>query len=231
MDGHPALFQRFDEIEQPIQRVEIRAGLCDLRTDVAIDADDFQAWQGSGAQVSGDSTLVRDAELVGLQASGNVGVRLGIHVRIDAQADTRAATCPDRDLREDVELGVTLDVETHHIGVERLLHLRTCLAHAREQHFGGLATGSQHAFKLAARDDIEAATRPREGLQHREVGVGLHRIADEVVAPHQRALVAGQRLEHRGPGIHVQRCSKAARQIVQRTIVDEQLATSIGNVR
>ena len=62
-------------------RVQVGRGLGDLRADVAVDADHLQARQRGGALVGAQRALVRDAELVALQAGGDVGMRLGVDVR------------------------------------------------------------------------------------------------------------------------------------------------------
>ena len=41
-----------------------------------------------------------------------------------------------------------------------------------------IAAGAQHALEFAARDDVEAGAERREQIQHREIAVRLHRIAD-----------------------------------------------------
>ena len=76
---------------------------------------------------------------------------------------------------------------------ERLLHLGARLADAGEHHPRRIDAGGQHALELAARDDVEAAAGFGEGLQHGQAGVGLHRVADQVVAAGERALLGRER--------------------------------------
>ena len=52
---------------------------------MAVDAVDLQVGQGSRLTIGCQRLTVRDAELVLLQPGGDVGVRGGVHVRVDAQ--------------------------------------------------------------------------------------------------------------------------------------------------
>ena len=203
----------------------------ELRADVAIDAGDFEAGQARGLQIGRYGVAVRDAELVALQAGRDVGVRLRVDVGIDAQAHARDLPRGHGDFRQRREFGFALDVEAQHAGVERLPHLGARLADAREDDLAGVAAGSDHARQLAARDDVESAACAREGLQHGQARIGLHRIADEMVALRQCALVGAERLEHGGARIDVERRAVAPREIRRRTVFDVQRVAPVGDVR
>ena len=165
---------------------------------------------------------MRDAELVVLQAGGDVGVRAGVDVRVHAQADRRTPTQRQRLGIEQVELGHALDVEAAHTGVQRLAHLGAGLAHAGEHDPRCITAGGQHACEFAAGDDVESAAGLREGLQHGEAGIGLHRVAHQVRPAAQRLLVGLQRRQHGAPRVHVQRRAVAPRQLVQGVAVQPQ---------
>jgi hypothetical protein len=73
-----------------------------------------------------------------------------------------------------------------------------CLADAGEHHFRCRRTDRQHARQFAAADDVEAAAQLGEDLQHGQVRVGLHRVAQQVLAADQRTLVRRGGFAHRG---------------------------------
>ncbi len=78
-----------------------------------------------------------------------------------------------------IEFRGRLDVETHDVGLQRLLDLPFSLADAREHDLGGITASRKHAGKLTAGNDVEACAQPRQDVEHREVGIRLHRIADQ----------------------------------------------------
>ena len=92
-------FDRFDEIKQTVQRIEVGLDLRDLRADVAVDAHHVDARQACGMLVRGQSLFMRDAELVAFEPGGDVRVRAGVDIRVDAQAHRRAARLGLRHVR------------------------------------------------------------------------------------------------------------------------------------
>ena len=54
-----------------------------------------------------------------------------------------------------------------------------------------VTAGAQHALQFAAGDDIEAGAEARQQIQHRQVGIGLDRIADQVRTSAPKARVEG----------------------------------------
>ena len=114
----PCGLHRLHQVEQAVQRVEVGLHLRDLRADVAIDAHHLQARQRRGAAVAGQRLVVGDAELVVLQAGGDVGVGAGVDVGIDAQADPRRAAHGQRLLRQQLQLALAFDVEAAHAGLQ-----------------------------------------------------------------------------------------------------------------
>ena len=231
MQAHAMRLDRFDEIEHAVEGVEVRTALGDLRADVAIDAHDLDAGQRSRVPVCRDGALVCDAELVRLQARGDVRMRAGIDIGIHAQADAGRAACLRRHVRQRVELGFALDVEAHHAGLQRTQHLGACLADAREHDLRRGRARGERALELAERDDVEAAAGLGEGLQHREAGVRLHRIADQVIAARQRTLPRGHSLAHGRLRIGVQRRAELGGQRRQRAMFDVQRVAPVGDVR
>ena len=64
---------------------------------MTVDADDLEVRQRGRLLVDLQRIFVDDAELVFLESGRNVRMRLGIDVRIDAQADRRDLSEPSRD--------------------------------------------------------------------------------------------------------------------------------------
>ena len=228
----PCGLDRLDQVEQAVQRVEVGLHLRDLRADVAVDAHHLQPGQRGGAAVAGQRLVVGDAELVVLQAGGDVGVRAGVDVGVDAQAHLRRAARPPPprcDSSSSSPSLSTLKQRTPACSARRIS--ARVLPTPENTTRRGVAAGGEHALELAARDDVEAAAGPREGLQHGQAGVGLHRVAEQVRPAGQRALVGGQRVEHRALRVHVQRRAELARQRVERAAVEPKfgaLARQVG---
>ena len=130
MDGDARALDALDQVEQPVERVQVGLDLRDLRADVAVDAHHLQARQLGRAAIGGQRLVVRDAELVVLQAGGDVGVRAGIDVGVDAQADPRGASAGHRHLRQRFQLAAAFHVEAAHAHLQRTAHLGAGLADA-----------------------------------------------------------------------------------------------------
>src|SRR5262249_2510345 len=150
----------------------------------------------------------RDAELVLLASSGNVGMGLRIDVRIYPQAYARLFASGLRQLIDPMQLGRGLDVEAQNPGLERLSDLLPALAHAGEHAFARVCSRSQHTGQLTSRHDIEAAAEAGKQIQHGEVGIGLDRIADEVRMRSERAVESGEGGAQRGPRVDIARCAE-----------------------
>ena len=145
---------------------------------MAGDSADLEPRQGCGATIQRHRFVEGDTELVAAQPGGNVGVGLGVDVRIDPQRDRRHLAHLRGDGSEPLELGSGFDIEAANPRLECLAHFGRGLADAGEHDLPGLAPGSQHARQFAARDDVETRTEAREEVEHGEVGVGLDRIED-----------------------------------------------------
>jgi hypothetical protein len=128
------------------------------------------------------------------------------------------------------QFAAALDVETLHAHLECAAHFIAPLTDAGEHHLGRVATRRQHAFKFTHGDDVEAATRLGKGLQDRQRRVGLHCIANQVLAADQRVLVGGQRGEHCGARIGVQGRAVLARQGVEAQLFDVEPIAAPGDV-
>jgi oligopeptide/dipeptide ABC transporter ATP-binding protein len=145
--------------------------------------------------VGGQRLVVGDAELVALQAGGDVGVGAGVDVGVDAQADRRAAAHARRPLRRQRQFGHALDVEAAHAGLQRLAHLGARLADAGEDHAAGPRRRPSRAFSSPPETMSKPQPACGKGLQHGQAGVGLHRVAHQVGAAGQG--IAGRPVQRR----------------------------------
>ena len=96
---------------------------------------------------------------------------------------TRSATracysAPRRQRVNQRQFRLGLAVETMNAAFERILDLIRRFSHPGEHHLRRVAARFQNAEQLAAGDNVEARTRPRQQPQDRQVGVGFHRITD-----------------------------------------------------
>ena len=108
------------------------------------------------------------------------GMRLRVHVGIDAKAHRRHHAHGPGHLVQHLHLLFRLDVEHQNAGAQRILHLIPRLAHAREDHLARVGAGLEHPEELAAGNDVEPRALVHEGAQHPKVGVGLDREADQM---------------------------------------------------
>ena len=144
------------EVEQLVEGLDERLGARELAADVAGDADDVEVRQRRGQVVRVERVLPRDAELRGAEACRDVGVRLGVHVGVDAQADAGPQPEASGHALEVVQLGDALDVETRNVMPQREGELVLGLADTRKHDARRGTAREQHAPQLALRDDVEA---------------------------------------------------------------------------
>jgi hypothetical protein len=101
----------------------------------------LQVLQTRGARVERGDFLEGDAELVLVRAGGDLGVGVGLHVRVHADGNGRALLLFARDLVDEIQFRDALDVERVDARGERLLDFRAGLADAGEVALRGLAAG------------------------------------------------------------------------------------------
>ncbi len=102
-----------------------------------------------------------------------------VDVRVDADGDRRALAARRCDLGQGLELGLGFDVEAADAFVEPERHFGARLADAGEDDLVGRDAGGARAAQLALGDDVHAGAQPRQRRQHRLIGIGLHRVADQ----------------------------------------------------
>ena len=107
------------------------------------------------------------------------GVGARVHVRVDADRDPRAPAARGGDFRQGLEFGLRFDVEASDVFVEPERHFGAGLADAGEDDLRTRDAGGACAAQFAFRNDVHAGPEPRQRGQHRLIGIGLHRVADE----------------------------------------------------
>jgi hypothetical protein len=103
------------------------------------------------------------------------------------------------------------DVETQDARFKSGLELGFRLADAGKHHFRRVATGRQNALELATGDDVEAAAEPRENVEHAQIRVCLHGVADKMVPAGESAIEAQIAFGQRRSRVHVSRRSDFGR--------------------
>ena len=172
---------------------------------MAVHPHDLDVGQGDGAAVGLDRGVDADAELALLHAGGDVGMRLRVHVGIDAKAHRRHHAHGPGHLVQHLHLLLRLDVEHQNAGAQRILHLIPRLAHAREDHLARVGAGLEHPEELAAGNDVETGALVHEGAQHPKVGVGLDREADQMAARGKGLVETPEGVTQLGKAVHVHR--------------------------
>ena len=170
-----------DEGEQLVHRRLEGFHAGELGADVGLDAAQAEVLQLRGTGIDTLDLLEGDAELVLVGAGGDLGVGAGVHVRVHAHGDGGDLLEARGDLVDALQLGLGFAVEAVNAGLEGELDLGLGLADAGEDALGGVAAGGDDAAQLAFADGVEAAAGVGEHAHDGLVGVGLHRVADEVV--------------------------------------------------
>ncbi len=148
-----------------------------------VDAADRKAGERAGAGVDFAGARDRHAELVLRLAGRNLGVGARVDVRIDADGDRSDRAAGRGDRGERFELRLRLDVEAEDLLVEPEDHLGPRLADAGKNDSLARHARGARAPQLALADDVHAGAEPRQRREHRLIGIGLHRVADERVLP------------------------------------------------
>jgi len=153
----------------------------DLGADVDANAGGDEPLRLGRAAVESASGGDVDAELVGGEAGGDVGVGLGEDVGVDAEGEAGGAAEEFGAGGEEIEFGGGFDVEEKDSGFEGGVNLGDLLADTGEDGFGNGRPGDfEDAGEFAAGDDVETGAVLSEELEQGERGVGLDGVADGV---------------------------------------------------
>lgn len=195
------------------------ADLGELAPDVGVDAHDVDVGHLRRLGIDAEGIPVGDAELVFLEAGRYVGMRLRVHIRIDAEGDRGLDTHQPGDGIDDTEFRFRFHVEHEDAGAEGVFDLLLGLPHARVDDAVGGESGPERAEKLAARDDVRAEPARCEMAEDADPGVGLHGVAGEMRHALERAVDGVNVTVERGVGVHIERRPVARGQTVERRVL------------
>ncbi len=224
--GAQAAHEVGDEREGIVERREIG----DLAADMHVDAGDLEPRQLGGVVIDLAGATDRDAELVLGLAGRDLGVGLGVDVRIDPHGDARSAPLAHGERRDERELRLGLDIDAEDPFVEGERELGRGLADAGEHDLAGSDTGGARALELAARDHVRTGAERGQRLDHRLVGVRLHGVADQRVDIGEGA---GEHLvvtAQRGGRIAIERGADGRRELDEIDRLGVQHAVAIGEM-
>ena len=78
------------------------------------------------------------------------------------------------------QLDIRLHVKAANPGLQRNTHLVAALAYTGKYTTGRITAGLHYALQLTRRDNVKARTELCQDAEYGQVGVGLHRITDEM---------------------------------------------------
>ncbi len=167
------------EIRQQRERIGERRQIGDLAADMHVDACHLQTRQACGMAIDLARPTDRNAEFVLGLAGRDLGMRLRIDIRIDADRDSDAAPSARCDLRQQVEFRLGFDVDAQDAGLDRGGQFGGGLADPGKHDLLRRNAGGQHALQLAGRHHVGAGTESRQRRDHALIGIGLDRVADQ----------------------------------------------------
>ena len=154
----------------------------------------------------------------------------GVDIGVDPERHAGALAPVLRQTVEELQLRQGFDVELLDVRLEPGDHLAGALADPGEDDALGRDARRQRPAHLALRDDIGPGAQPREGGDHRLVGIGLQRVADggaRAVEGADEGLIA---LDQGGRGIAIERGSDGRSQPVERHLFGMKGAAPIGKI-
>jgi len=167
-----------DQLAHPHDGAAVGVERGQLGADMHGDPDHPQVGQAAGQGVGIAGEVDIDAELVLLAPRGDLGVGAGIDIGVDPDGDVGGDAELPRHRVQGLELGRALDVDLTHPGLQRCHQLGSLLADAGIDDAPGRDAGRKGALHLAHRDDVGACPQLAEQPDHRQVRVGLHRVAN-----------------------------------------------------
>ena len=172
--------QPVDQLFELFQGVHKGRHLGDLGADVAGHPHHLEMRQIPSPAIVSHGLLDVDAELVLLEPGGDVGMGLGVDVRIDPQGHPGLELKASGDAVDLLQFLGRLQVEQQDVRLEGRLDLLGLFAHPGIDDLPRVHPGRQRPVEFAAGDDVGPGAQPAEQPQNRQVGVGFHREADDM---------------------------------------------------
>src|SRR6185503_18666841 len=148
LQANAARFEPVHESEEPLGGGDERRGILQERADVAADTDHLEVGKRRGLLVETLGLGMRDAELRMAQPGGNVGMRPGVDIRVDAEGDARAPAQLPGDAFHPGKLGFRFEIDAADVLLQRETDLRFALSHAGKQRLARIAAGGDDAREL-----------------------------------------------------------------------------------
>ena len=145
-----------------------------------VDADRLQPGLHRHLAVEAARLLERNAELVDVQACGDVRVRAGVDVGIDAHRDPGAHASRLRRAIDALQLARRLGVDRLQAELHRPIDLVRRLADAAEHDVGRRKPGAHRQLDLADGVGVDGAAGLAQQAHDRERRVRLHGVVDPV---------------------------------------------------
>src|SRR3974390_101345 len=142
-----------------VDRFQNRAGVQDLRSDVAAHAFRHQAAQRPRPLVYSARIGDGNPELVLRQAGGDIRMGRGVYVRVHAHGEPRLDTVARGNGVDEGQFRLRLAVEAVDSPLDGVLDLFGGLPHTKKTPLGRAPPRLEHTIQFTARDNIE--TRPR----------------------------------------------------------------------
>ena len=162
-----------------------------------VNSDYFETGQRCCLGINLPGTGNRNAKLVLRLPRRDLLVRARVNVGIDPHSYRRCHPKTSRDCRQPCHLGLAFDIELTNASGQGGLHLSLGLTDARKNDPIPREPGRTGPRILPTRDNIDPGAQIGHQTQHRLIGVGLHRIANEVIHTGQgfvkQPIVPGQR--------------------------------------
>ena len=133
--------------------------LGDLAADMHVDAGHLNAGQGRGIGIDSAGALIGDAELVFLLAGRNLGVGLGVDIRVDAEGDMRLLAFAHGAGIQHFQFRFGFDVEAIDAGIDRQVHFGGRLADAGKHDAAGRNAGRQRPAQFTPETTSTPAPR------------------------------------------------------------------------
>ena len=198
-----------------------------LRADVDVDPHHLQPRQRGGTGIDFLSAGDRDAELVLGFAGGNLGVGLGIHIRIDPDGDRSLGAQLLSHGADHFHLRFGFHVELADAAAQRQADFLFRLADAGEddpvpRHARCLGT---QVFALA--DHIHPRTGLRKGLEDRLVRGRFHRKTDQVISALKCFVEQPEMAQQGGGGIDIERSAHRRGDLGDGNVFGEKRAVAV----
>ena len=199
-DARHFVAQASDERRGVPQWIERR----DLRSDVHVDRDELQRTACRNGREQLARGVERHAELVDLEARGNVGVAFRVDVRVDSDRDARRAAGPLGDRLDARQLSSRFDVDRLQPERDAALELGCRLADAGEHDFRRLEPGFARHLDFPDRVGVGRAAQAAQQAREGERGVRFQGIVQRVRIGAERRVDADVARSKRGGAIHIE---------------------------